>query len=458
MKKIVFLMFCFASLITHAQTISGVVKNSSNSPIVYALVCQTNNPTIYTKTNAKGEFTITGNSTTNFKVAALGYETKLATKGALITLQNDAVLNADVKYHISFDHLRKGNSYTDTELKNDFRCAYGKGVSDGSAGSDRTSVDYDVSRDLGGVSLKVKFPKGKLKTESSGIDTRIPLSNTYKDNTFESRDLYISYWIKFSDNFDFTKCGGKLPSLGGSTPGTRDENRWKGRIMWRKGGAIQFYMELPDNSFNAEDGQRFWGEKTKQGSGICEFEYQSYLGQPGWHNIELHYKFETPGKNDGYFEGWVDGVNHAFMDATVFNNYLEPNTSRANITTNYLLLSAFLGGSDLQDYAPTEDQYAWFDEFKVSTKRVNEFNKYNAVNNKLNLEEEKLTTIESLKAYPNPSTGLFTLTEEVEWRVFNFSGDFVKKGTSTTVDLTNHTKGLYFLKTTNGTNIKLLVE
>lgn len=57
----------------------------------------------------------------------------------------------------------------------------------------------------------------------------------------ESSELYLAYWVKFEDGFDFI-LGGKLPGLSGSA--NLDENKkvWKGRLMWRQGGDIEFYM------------------------------------------------------------------------------------------------------------------------------------------------------------------------------------------------------------------------
>ncbi|NJM79497.1 MAG: carboxypeptidase regulatory-like domain-containing protein [Flavobacterium sp.] len=389
MKKTLLFLLCCIGTISQGQTISGTIKNASGEGIKNALVCQADKPSIFKKTDVNGKYTIAGSNTTKLRIAALGYETVKSTLTRNVVLKKDPLLNTDV-FHISFDHLRAGDSYTETEFKTDFNSANGIGFSNGSTGSNRASVDYKISRDPGGVSLKVKFPKGKLKTADSGIDGRIPLKNTFKDNDFKSSDLYVSYWVKFSDNFDFTKCGGKLPSLGGSDFNSR-ENTWKGRIMWRKGGSIQFYMELPDNKFNADDEERFWGKKVKPGDGICNFQYTNYLAKAGWHNIELHYKFESPGKNNGIFEGWVDGVNYDFINATVFNNYKPKGTKRENITINAILLSSFLGGSG-DAYIPDQDEYAWFDEIRVSTKRINEFSKYSKITREDILSENNENT------------------------------------------------------------------
>lgn len=470
MKKILlnFLVFTLVFSV-YGQTISGTVINSEGSPLENALVCLTNHPSVFVKTDENGSFTINGAVGTRLRVGALRYDTvksfvTTSANNQNIVMQKDPLLDTDV-FHVSFDHIRQGDKYSNAELKDDFGLSYSKGFyhprQEQDAldrrgfplDSDRASIDYTESRDENGTSLKVRFPAGGIKTDDSGVDTRIDLEGVFNNNTYQSEDLYLSYWVKFSDNFRFDLCGGKLPSLGGSTFNSAND-RWKGRIMWRKGGSIQFYMELPDNRFNPENDARFWGEQETEGSGICDFTYTSYLATPGWHNIELHYKFETPGQNDGLFEGWVDGANFNVMDATVFNNYRPSGTERENITINSLLISAFLGGSDIEDYTPTEDTFAWFDEFRVSTERIDEWNDYISTT----LSNNQFNTKKPVLAYPNPSkNGFFQLSESKEWTVFNALGQKMAKGKGTNVNLTKASKGLYFLNIEN-TSLKLIVE
>lgn len=464
------LCYCLSIGAIEAQ-ISGSVKDQSGTPIENALVCDANNVSNYTKTDENGNFTLSsGTNSTQLRIGALKYQTIPSTSQRDIVLASDPLLEND-EYHISFDHLRVGSTYTENELKTDFPTANGIGFYDGQMingekddTKDRASVDYENSIDPGGVSLKVKYPKGLLKTSGSGIDTRIPLMNTFKDNYYESSDLYLSYWIRFSDDFDFNLCGGKLPSLGGSDPNTpdgdRDVNRWKGRIMFRKGGGIQFYMELPgeqepaDDAANEDENElRFWGERVVDGSRICEFEYENYLRAQGWHNIELHYVLESsPNGNDGLFEGWVDGENYDFVNSDYFNYYRNPSQNRENITLNHILISTFLGGSS-EEYEPSKDYYVWFDEFRVSETRINEWDFYM---NSLSVEDHKES---SLNIFPNPSTGTYTLPEKTNWIVYDLLGKEIAYGDSKTVDLSGHQKGMYFLKMNNSdVSAKLILK
>lgn len=481
MKFKLLLCFVIATIFMQAQT-SGSIKNQDGEPIVNALVCDANKVNNYTKTNSDGNFVLqNSNNNTLLRVGALKYKTITSTTLRNIVLEPDPLLDND-EYHISFDHLRVGNTYTKSELKTDFPTAHGIGFYDGEMRNgekdevqDRASIDYTTSIDPGGVSLKVKYPKGLLKPANSGIDTRIPLMNTFKDNYYEASDLYLSYWIKFSDDFDFNLCGGKLPSLGGSDPNApgkrRDENKWKGRIMFRRGGGIQFYMELPgeqtpaDNAANQDSNElRFWGDRVVPGNDICTFEYENYLREKGWHNIELHYVLEsTPKGNDGLFEGWVDGVNYDFVGSDYFNYYRNPAVEkksggvieiidRSKITINHILISTFLGGSNLQDYAPKDnDYYVWFDEFRVSKTRINEWNKYsnNVNDNTLSLDNFDIDANDK-NAYPNPSTGVFNLPIKTNWDIFSLTGLKVMSfKNAKTIDISNLSKGMYFAKARN---------
>lgn len=298
-------------------------------------------------------------------------------RGLLFILITTSSLFANMVYHITFDNIQATENYTKEQVIQDFKSNYGIGFWDGiDPTSKRSSIDSNYNLSGKGNSFRIKYPAHKLKTAESGVDTRIPLSGTASLNTFQSDELYLSYWIRFSDNFDFERCGGKLPSLGGSDFQSR-ENQWKGRIMWRAGGSIQFYMELPHEEDKIKnDSLRFWGKKEYDGGSICENRFTPYLSSQGWHNIELHYKLNNQGKNDGLFEGWVDGEKgHMIVNASVFGNYRPEDGKQNNLTINSILLSSFLGGSD-STYEMSEDTYMWIDEIKVSTQRINEFHLY----------------------------------------------------------------------------------
>jgi len=352
--------------------ITGIIYNEQNQPLENALVSHKNDPYTFIKTNANGEFSISGNVGIDLQIAALHYQTTIYTvsqaSGNSFILPTDTLLNTDV-YHISFDHLRPGAAYSKEELKDDFPVGYGKGfLESNDPATDRAYVDPTMDFNGDGRSLRVTYPAGQVKTASSGVDTRIPLEGVFNNNTFAADELYLSYWIRFSDNFDMDACGGKLPSLGGSNAYER-ENEWKGRIMWGVGGSIRFYMELPHDADGIDaDSIRFLGEKIYDGGDICTNRFTPYLDNTQWHQIEMHYKMEVDGK-PGLFEVWIDGdKGHKILDSEEFGLYRRPGEGMDNLTINAILISSFLGGGD--GWEQDETVHAWFDEFRVSTQRI----------------------------------------------------------------------------------------
>lgn len=236
LRKAMFAMLLqITVLAVFAQSnISGVVQSSSGDPIEFALVSHSDNFNVWTKSDENGQFSIEGDLNTALTVAALRYQTihehtPSNLNEEVIVMETDVLLDTDV-LHISFDHLRPGDQYSREELHDDFNVAYGGGFyQNDDPETDRASVDATRSVVPGGRSLRVTYPEGGLVTRGSGVDTRIPLANTFRDNDFKADELYLSYWVKFSDNYQFDKCGGKLPSLGGCDWNTRGDNRWKGR-------------------------------------------------------------------------------------------------------------------------------------------------------------------------------------------------------------------------------------
>lgn len=52
----------------------------------------------------------------------------------------------------------------------------------------------------------------------------------------------------------------------------------------------------------------------------------------------------------------------------------------------------------------------------------------------------------TIKVYPNPSTGIFNFSEEAEWTVFSVLGVKIKQGSGNVMDISEHAAGVYFIK------------
>lgn len=462
MKKLLSISFLMFTAWCLNAAVSGTVVNKSNQGIPYALVSKQSNPNVWAKTDENGKFTIDLNAGDKVKVAGYQYETRnnvSLSNNISITLQPDALLSTDVM-HISFDHIKPG-IYLKDEFIKDFPAPSAKGM-EASGDEQRAFIDKNESLDPNGTSLRVRYPKGGAVTNGSGIDARIPLSGDFKNDDFEGDEMYVSYWIKFPAGTDF-KCGGKLPSLGGDTyDASEDKNgRWKGRIMWRIGGSVNMYMELPHDQFDVATGssptdeQRMMGGVISSDGCVPADRYTSYFGDGEWHNVEMHYKLDNgPGSAPGIFEVWIDGdVGYKSQNSSLFN-YYKPNFEAGDkFQINYFLLSTFYGGSSSPAYLPTKDEFSWIDEVRVSRTRVNEYSRYRSVT-----AINSNTSREELAIYPNPSaTGLFNLAQSSNWEVYGISGNLIAQGSGEQVDLSSQNAGIYFISI-DGLMQKLIVE
>jgi hypothetical protein len=456
------LLLLFASGLS-AQTISGKVLSATGAGISNALVLSEANPAVFVKTSSTGTYSIPGVAGMKLRVAALHYETKknvnvTASSNFNVTLAEDALEASGDIYHINFDHIRPGKSISSTEIRDDFPVASSSGFDEGTAESDRADIDRTISRDPGGQSLKVRFPKGQVVTCCSGVDLRIPLKNTYKDNDFKADELYLSYWVKFKDDWEWDKCGGKMPSIGGSEFNSR-EKTWKGRIMWANQGTIRFYPEMPkpfsganyDNGIDSED--RFWGASASKNNDICNQDDRTkYLKPSGWHNIELHYVMDKGPGTTGYFEGWIDGESTSNKITSDKFNYFRI-AGNENITMNAILISFFHGGSSDVVWQPNKDEFCWLDEFRVSDSRIKDYLRFPATVT----TTDEVTATEELSIFPNPSEGIFNLSKATSWAVITNIGEVVLEGEGKEINLEEFNKGIYILKTAVG-NFKISKE
>ncbi len=250
-------------------------------------------------------------------------------------------------YQNDFDHLPTGQ-YNEEEMKEALGAHFCKGADEG-----RVSITQFPGR---GNVLKVKYPKGKVKTNDSGMHTKV-----YWDNYESFDELYFSYRVYIPEDFEF-RAGAKLPGLAYQT---RDRNMSL-RLMWRKDGLLEFY--------NHFDTRPTWGGWTASVNWSLLDPYdepggpqpdQVKLKKGAWNHIEVYHKLNTPGKRDGIMRGWLNGQ----LAIDITNNQDYRQNDQGDIGMNNIYLSTFFGGSS-NDYKPTKDLYAYFDDFIVSKTRI----------------------------------------------------------------------------------------
>lgn len=196
--------------------------------------------------------------------------------------------------------------------------------------------------------IRVRYPAGSASPRVSRREDR-PLggSQFYANLGIEPRDrLRLSYYVRFSENFDFVK-GGKLPGLfggrgnsGGKIPDGTDG--FSTRYMWRQDGEGEVYAYLPTSE---EYG-------TSIGRGSWQF-------QPGiWYHLEQVVTLNDRDENNGQIQVFVDGVEAIDRQNLTFR------TTEA-LKIEGLFFSTFFGGGNAS-WATPRDVYIDFADFSVS--------------------------------------------------------------------------------------------
>lgn len=200
--------------------------------------------------------------------------------------------------------------------------------------------------------LRVRYPKNSASPSVSREENK-PLGGAQfcAKLGITSRDaLRLSYYVRFSENFDFVK-GGKLPGLFGGSGNSGGEipdgtDGFSTRFMWRRNGDGEVYAYLPTSD---EFG-------TSIGRGNWRF-------QPGvWYYLEQEVTLNQEGLTDGRVRVWVDGNLVLDEGGLTFRTTKE-------LKIEGLFFSTFFGGGD-SSWATPNDVYADFADFKVSEVRL----------------------------------------------------------------------------------------
>ncbi len=178
-------------------------------------------------------------------------------------------------------------------------------------------------------------------------------------NLPSKKEYYLSYRVKFADDFDFDgsgSSGGKLPGLGARGEQgdlcsggqiCNGDNGFSSRYMWREDGRAVLYlyhMDKPgkwgeDFQFKDSDGRKKFFERGK------------------WHNLVQRVKINDGDQANGEIEVWMD-------DERVLSlNKLRFVTNNQGIDTLYF--STFHGGNT-DKWLPDRTVYSYWDDFVVS--------------------------------------------------------------------------------------------
>jgi hypothetical protein len=195
--------------------------------------------------------------------------------------------------------------------------------------------------------LRVRYPGGSA-SPTVHRETDAPLGGTqfYAQLGLPIQDsLRLSYYVRFSENFDFVK-GGKLPGLFGGVGNTGGEipdgeDGFSTRYMWRRSGDGEVYAYLPTSE---EHG-------TSIGRGSWSFRPDT------WYHLEQEVTLNQPGVANGRIRVWVNDRLVLQQDDLMFR-------SVETLKIEGILFSTFFGGSD-RSWATPNDAFADFADFKV---------------------------------------------------------------------------------------------
>ena len=219
--------------------------------------------------------------------------------------------------------------------------------SQGQWGKQNIKVMADPSRRFDRL-FRVHYPRGSASpTVTREEQSPQGGSQFYAKLNIQPQDsLHLSYYVRFSENFNFVK-GGKLPGLFGGAGNTGGRiptgaDGFSTRFMWRRQGDGEVYAYLPTSRDHG----------TSIGRGNWRF-------RPGnWYHLEQSVNLNQPGQADGQVQVWVNGQR-------VLNRQNLEFRTTESLQIEGILFSTFFGGDD-PSWATPVDTYADFADFQVT--------------------------------------------------------------------------------------------
>lgn len=161
--------------------------------------------------------------------------------------------------------------------------------------------------------------------------------------------LWLQYKVMFDSNFTWVK-GGKLPGLAGynGTKPTGCVNNslldgFSARFMWRENGNGFLYLYNP----------------VKQDECGDYSPLASFFTKGRWYTITSSVELGTANQYNGVVTTYIDGIEVSRVSGLMLRN-------STSVSIDKFLFETFFGGSTT-DWAPTTDQYSYFDNIAIST-------------------------------------------------------------------------------------------
>ncbi len=216
------------------------------------------------------------------------------------------------------------------------------------------TVVSDPSVTYQGHSLRVRYPAGSHGGNSRNRGGCQYFVRFEPLRIRHAEELHLRYYVRFDPGFDFVQ-GGKLPGLAGgaSNSGGRVPNGRDGfsvRLMWRRGGRLVVYAYLPTSERYGTDFRWDYGGTWRA------------LVPGRWTSLEIRVKLNTPALSDGEIDCWMDGEKACEVRNVRFRDI-------STLRIDNIFFSTFFGGNT-DDWAPTKDEFASFDNFVLATSLI----------------------------------------------------------------------------------------
>ncbi|MCI2238416.1 hypothetical protein MN205_07895 [Kineococcus sp. TRM81007] len=184
-------------------------------------------------------------------------------------------------------------------------------------------------------------------------------------------EVWFSYDVHFPAGFEFTgdgKMGGLAGTVEGLDPletsagGTYDERSFSVRAVWRGERGVVMYL------YARHGAGRDVEDPANYGYGIAV----PFVGPDGstsdvirpgtWQRVQHRVRLNTPGKDDGTYELWIDGHRGVSVTDVQYRTAEHP-----DLLVDQLFSSWFFGGGE--DQFPTRTSVAYTDDWVLSERR-----------------------------------------------------------------------------------------
>ncbi|NNF42654.1 MAG: hypothetical protein HKN62_06345 [Phycisphaerales bacterium] len=198
-----------------------------------------------------------------------------------------------------------------------------------------------------GPALRIKIAEG---SHAGPVDLEMPLEIILG---YEPDEIYFRYYLRFAEDWA-PESSGKLPGVAG----TYGRAGWGGRpANGRNGWSARAHFR-PSRQGKTDYGfYVYHADMTRQHGDAWSWGVP--LERNRWYCIEQHVKLNTPGKNDGILQGWIDGVLSCDRRDVRLRDVPE-------LKIEKIWMDVYYGGSKV----PPRDMHLYVDEVVVARRRI----------------------------------------------------------------------------------------